>query len=247
MSVMRIAFECPTDLLDRVQPLADFDFTLAHLVLKDSEYRSHYLRTKRDLVLDNSTNELSRPVSFSTLKEAAYYLYPKYIIPPDYLKDSKRTMEAYLEAESIFGSSMLLPVVQGSSLEEVIECANFYWTVGKKYICLPYDILSSRSDKALSMTSNRVKVLEKLKSLHPFEFHLLGMTTLKELSLSIVKESVASLDTGLPILFGKEGKYFGTNDVEVKNGVTLDGFKDSNYDMETIYRNIAYLRRVVNG
>ena len=48
---IKLALECPTRLLGDIQPLADFDFILAHLVLQDKEYAEYFSRSKRWKIL----------------------------------------------------------------------------------------------------------------------------------------------------------------------------------------------------
>ena len=44
---MKLALECPAKLSEDVQPLSDFDWVLAHLVLSDPEYAEYYRRGEK--------------------------------------------------------------------------------------------------------------------------------------------------------------------------------------------------------
>ena len=68
---MKLALETPTELLGDIQPLSDFSWILAHLVLADPSYAWFYSQYAGYKVLDNSVNELLEPISIESLAEAA--------------------------------------------------------------------------------------------------------------------------------------------------------------------------------
>ena len=53
---MELALECRPDLLELVQPFADFDFILAKELVKDEKYKDYYVRSNRYKIIDNSFN-----------------------------------------------------------------------------------------------------------------------------------------------------------------------------------------------
>ena len=246
---MKVALECPSSLLDEVQPLADYDFALTHLVLSDEKYAEWYKNSKKFKVLDNSTNELLKPCSLRDIEKAASIIKPDLIVPPDFLGDSLSTERALNEAIKIFGKEKLLPVVQGHELKYTIECSGHIVELGFNKLAVPYDILSSRADDVTTMATNRQRVINEIISRVPigFRIHLLGMTTLEELSLCN-KGWVKSIDTGSPILHGLCDRKFGTDSLIPKNTPTLELMDKCNlsYGLTDIYYNIAMLRKVCN-
>jgi len=48
---LKLALECPTLMLNLIQPLADMDFILTHLVLKDKDYALYYMNSKRAKII----------------------------------------------------------------------------------------------------------------------------------------------------------------------------------------------------
>ena len=244
---MKIALECPIELMDEVQPLADFDFILAHVILRKGEYASYYMKTGRMRILDNSCNELLRPCSISELKEAADIVKPDYIIAPDYLGDHFSTERALDEAITIFGKEKIFPVIQGSELRYALECASYIIDKGFDRVAVPYDITCSRGDSIESMASKRARVTKEL--LPHFEWiHLLGMTTLEELESYKYMDSIESIDTGSPILNGISGIRFGRDELLNKSTPTYNLMEVApRFDSADIFFNIAYLRKVLNA
>ena len=250
---MRLAFECPTNLLKSVQPLADFDCILTHLVLTDKEYAEYYEKSTRFKILDNSVNEIGTPTSIKEIAEAASIVKPNLIVPPDYLNDHYSTIKDYFKCCSIFGKEKLLPVVQGSTPLYIDNCIDTYRREGSSYFAIPYTILTSGVSTE-EMASTRGRAIKRLAiSSSNDKFHLLGMTTLQELDYYRVNNyPIVSLDTGYPIANGLHGRKFGEDTLLSKDKPTLDHMKKPmsgeypEIDYESVYYNIAYLRRLVN-
>ena len=247
---MKLALECPTNLLGAVQPLADFDWILAHLVLQDEKYAEYYKRSGRFKVLDNSVNELLEPILMEDLVKATNIVLPNLVVAPDFLGDSGKTWEALHEATYMLGKARVLPVVQGSSLEEVLDLFGKLLVANFENIAVPYDILSSRKDSPATMASNRVKVVNSIINEAPigFNIHLLGMTTIEELTQHN-KGWVKSIDTGVPVLLGSKGYAIERANID-KSRPTMSQFGEVSVDtahLGSIYYNIAYLRKILNS
>lgn len=254
---MKLALECPTNMLSAIQPLADFDFALTHLVLSDKEYAEYYRNSTRFKILDNSTNENLKPCSLDDIKAAAEIIQPDLIVAPDYLVNHFATEVALEECLKIWPGDRILPVVQGLDLSHVVECAMFIETLGFwKKIAVPYDITCSHDAPLTDMATARKKVVQILTGAEfVFDVHLLGLTTLEEVSSYSNNLSVVSIDTGSPVLHGSEGKWFGRDPLLPKSQPTMNRMRD-NQDLsgeypeinyETVYYNIAYLRKVCKG
>ena len=248
---MKLALECPTELLGDIQPLADFYWTLTHLVLSDRDYANYYIKHKGEKLstLDNSVNELLEPCSLSEIKEAVGILGGVHrIVSPDHLGDHLATGRKLDEAIKVFGKEKLLPVVQGHEFRYVLECAGYIKKLGFTEVAVPYDIMSSRCDSLEEMADRREEVVSRLLLLYGFEVHLLGMTTLEELESYRGIGGIRSIDTGSPVLHGLQSIRFGRDKLLPKAVPTLQQMKLlGNPDLESVYYNICYLRGILSG
>lgn len=246
---MKLALECPTSMLGVIQPLADFDWILAHLVLSDPDYAEYYKQSGRFKVLDNSVNELLEPLSIGEIAAAAKCVHPDLVVAPDYLGDKEKTLESLEMAIITFSKESIMPVVQGSDLDEVLSLLGEILNLGFERIAVPYDILSSRESSSVIMASNRTKVVHLIESRVPIGFgiHLLGMTTLPEL-LCYNSGWVKSIDTGVPVLLGSKGYAIDKASID-KSKPTMSQMGELHLEtayLGSIYYNIAYLRKVLN-
>jgi len=245
---VRLALECPANLLEEVQPLGDFDFILAHLVLGDSSYADYYRRSTRLKILDNSTNELLRPCTLDEIGKADSLVGPcDFIVAPDFLWDSKATIEALPQTVARFRFDRVIPVVQGDSLEETLGCASYYWSLGFRRMAVPYSLLTKPTDSVGSMAKARGQVVFRLEFKFSLELrlHLLGMTTLEELHKYRSSRVVESVDTGSPVLHGLRNLRFGRDQLLEKSLPTLNQMptKYGSDQVQDVFYNIAYLRR----
>jgi len=239
--------EAPVPYLSKICPLIDFHWVLANVCLKDGEYLDFYHRNNKPgslLVLDNGVNEEGIPCSVEQIDDIARILNPKYIVPPDFLGDSERTVESLKEGIDFWGRDRILPVLQASSDDEVIWCRNQIVDLGFDRICIPYDILRTGDTSPEILADLRSKIINDYLGGHFKWIHLLGLNTLEELQNYCLTPNVSSIDTGAPFLNAYKGKKFG-EDRLVRKGVKID------YDIlgwdpkifNTCVWNIAYLRR----
>ena len=242
---MKLAIECPTSILKDIQPLADFDFILSHLVLQDKEYANYYAHSSRVKILDDSTNELLKPMSLKEIQEAAEIVKPDLIIPPDYLNDVARTCDALEDAISLFGMQRLLPVLQGKDSEECLKCAGYYWIKGFHSVAVPYRVTGHKEDSMMQMSSTRVSIIAKVTKEYPFAIHLLGMTNLSE--LRGYGKIVRSIDTGIPVLMGLNNMQLGRDELRDKKDPTYNLMPKEATNLSDVYFNLAYLRRELNA
>ena len=95
--MISLAMEAPISLLRELPYITEFDFALTHLFEQSGHYSDYYewaVKSGREVVLDNSVNELGEPVSLEEMDTVAKSLYPTYIIPPDHLNDLEATLAA---------------------------------------------------------------------------------------------------------------------------------------------------------
>jgi len=246
---VKLALECPTSLLGDIQPLADYDFILTHLVLQDEAYARYHAESRRFKILDNSTNELLKPCSLDEIEKAAAIVRPDYVMPPDFLGDALATKIALEGAISKFGKVMTYPIIQGHEFTYALECFSHIAGLGFDRVAVPYDICCLPEDTSETKARRRLEVVNKIIRVAPigFSIHLLGMNTLAELCLHN-KGWVKSIDTGYPVMCGMYGYKFGVDELLPKKGPTLSMMKSApcRADLMDVYYNIAYLRRILN-
>jgi len=236
---MRLALECRPDLLELVQPFADFDFILAHEVLGNPEYLEFYKESTKEKIVDNSVNELGEPSTLEELGEAFSEVSADYVVSPDWIGDSLRTRNAYLESIKVFGKDKVIGVVQGETYEEAINCLRTYGGI----VAVPYDICSKKSDPPWAMGLRRALVVCNIPL--DFQIHLLGFTSLDEFIYYENRPNVWSIDTGIPILLGLESKDI-LDPLSSKEKPTYNLMENKKVTQENwtaICRNIALLRR----
>ena len=246
---MKLALESPINLLEDIQPLADFDWILADEVIKSPEYALYYKNSKRLKVLDNSVNELGIPLGINWLIETADKVSADYIVSPDWLGDAEKTFECYREFSKKTLKYKILPVLQGKDIDECITYAYKYKDCGGEYICIPYDICCNRHVSTLQMCHMRFLVVNGIWKMFKC-IHLLGMTCLEEFGHYLTSgiTNIKSVDTGYPISCGMYGFRFGKDELPDKSKCTWDHFKEANsVNSYNIYYNIAYLRRLINA
>ena len=238
---MKLALECRTDLLEMIQPFADFDFILARHVLEDEQYAAYYKESSRLKVLDNGVNEEDEPLSMKELKEAFAKINANFVVSPDWINDSVKTIGAYPECVKVFGEDKVIGVLQGRTPIEALSCLQVYkgHTVAVPYRVGGSDLTTYPEVEALK----RALVVAHI----PAEkfVHLFGFTTLGELLWYENRPNVLSIDTGIPVLLGllgkdildpMEPKEIPTNEAAKKIELTQTGWT-------AIIRNIALLRK----
>lgn len=248
---MDLALECPTDLLQEIQPLTDFYFALTHLVLSDPDYAEYYRDHKdRLLILDNSTNELGEPCSIDDILKAAELTKPHIIVPPDYLCDMNKTVEDVRIFKKVGWEDerFILPVIQGSTVKECYKCADKYIDMGFTQCAVPYDPTCTKEDTIQRMAGQRKRIVVGLVA-HFDWVHLLGFTIFEELQFyrELKPKCRLTIDTGSPIMHGLKGLRFGRDPLLDKKKPTMDRMDRQDSNLEDVFRNIAYLRKECNG
>jgi len=229
-------------MLEMVQPLADFDWVLAHKVLEDETYAEWYRKSGNLKFVDNSVNELSMPLSVEQMKEAFDKVNGTYVVAPDFLGDSGKTLEAYRECVKILPPEKIAKVVQGRSFVEAWECFQAY---PAGIICIPYDLCSSRNEPPWLMGLRRALFISNIPKDQGYLIHLLGYTSLDEFFWYHGNPMVATIDTGIPVMLGLEGKDI-LDPLESKSTPTFNRMEKLELDQKAWVRivlNIALLRR----
>lgn len=260
---MKLAIESPVPLLPWITSLTDFDFLLIHLLEEARGYKyffsgeSSFDRRGRTMILDNSENELGTPYDLDAVIVKAKEIGAHYICPPDYHKDSQRTLDSVKEAlqRSDLGSLKILPVVHGSSLDDVQTLMNIYrHQLNLTRVALPYRGWMSKEADTTEMANCRIATVKKAIFERIDEIHLLGMNTLDELATLRSFPIVKSIDTSAPIKYGIAGHALGIDrpltkeelHVNLGNVHTLLP-ADLTDSRELIFYNVAYLRKLIGG
>jgi len=246
---MKLALECPTSMLDMIQPFADFDFVLSDLVLKDEVYKNYYLESRKLKIVDNSVNENGEPLDLDKIIKAFELVKGSVLIPPDYLGDGQKTLNSYKEAclyienpRNKLVSIEVMGVIQGSTFEEVFSYIPYY----KGMVGVPYDICSLKTDPPWLMGLRRALVVNSLPP--ELTIHLLGFSSLDELFWYGSNPRVISMDTGIPILLGLNERDI-LEPLESKKDPTLllmDKIELTPKNWTAICRNIALLRKYLS-
>ena len=255
---MKLALECPTDFMSTLLPETDFDFLLTHLALKYPDYISGYQKMKslgRYSVLDNGTNEQGHPCTIKEIDKVASLVNPDVIVPPDYLGEGERTTQAILECRKIWGHSKILPVLQGSDIQEIETAFQVLRNFGFSTIAVPYDIgIPRASISKVSLNTLGVNRYFTISSLLKRDgaalIHLLGLNNLSEPSWykKDFPNRIISIDTGAPFTNASMGIRFGQGLLTPK-GVFIDYSKRGyDYPEETLSlakANIKFLKELL--
>ena len=240
---MKLALECPTDLLDLVQSFADFDFILAKVALEDGKYLSYYKTSTNTMkIVDNSVNEEGEPTSVEDLIAVFEEVGGTLLVAPDWIGDSKRTLEAYQECISKVSPERVVGVVQGSTFVEALSCLEKY----SGLVAIPYDICSKKKDPPWLMGLRRALLVSNIPN--DRLVHLLGFTSLHEFLWYSYRPNVVSIDTGIPVMLGLQGKDIldELESKEVPTYNTMEELKLSQKEWTGICRNIALLRKYIS-
>ncbi len=252
--MIRLALECPVPFMSELLPLTDFDFALAHLAHHSATYRQMYIEQKqsgRQLILDNSTNELGEPYSLDQMDRIAEILSPDLIIPPDWLGEGKKTLEALKEAEQLWGLPKILPVVQGADWSDLENSLYTLSSRGYTTVAVPYDILCDRKEPLKILALMRQRVVNHIIVEFPrLGIHLLGLNTLQEVGRYKHHSQILSIDTGAPFLNATFGGKFGISTL-IPKGTYIDYEKEYVWGFNGVRdlakENIQFLKGLLNG
>ena len=214
--MIQLALEIPTALLEALTPFTELDFALAHKVLEDEKYAEFYAAREEDrtLILDNSMHELGHPLPPAELLRAAHSCRADYVIAPDMLGQPARNLLWFFETRKAlaeeFKTAVCLcgrtPEERRIFLQEVYEA---------DMLCLPF-----REERVAWF-------LEQLPQWT--RIHLLGVSTLEELSLwPVIADRYTqisfSVDTGKPLKAAMVGRH-------LDDGKSLRGIPISSKDL----------------
>lgn len=241
---MKLALECRTDLMEMIQPFADFDFILAKRFLEDEEYANFYRESDRLKFVDNSVKEEGTPVALEELKKVFEEVNGRYIFSPDLLNDCAETIRNYRECIKVIPKERVIGVVQGNTFEEAFSCVVAY---EGPIIAVPSTVCSTPADPPYVMGLRRALIVSHIPEGQVF---LLGFTGLDELFWYRNNPNVFGMDTDTPIWLGLQGLDI-LDPLEKKEMPSKTLKEQEKYELTqqawtAIIRNIALLRRYMS-
>jgi len=239
---MKLSLECPTNMLEMVQPFADLDWILAHKVLEDEVYTKFYKESSNIKFVDNSVNEKGEPLPLAEVKKAFEKVDGTYIVAPDFIGSAEKTIASYQECLKIFPREKVAAVIQGPTFVDAFDCLKVY---GSGIICVPYDLCSQKEDPPWLMGLRRALFVSYVPRNQETYIHLLGFNSLDEFYWYQNNPFVGSIDTGVPILLG-------LNSLDILDPLpskakptfnSMAGIELTQKGWTSIIRNIALLRK----
>jgi len=223
--MIKLSFEVPIKHLEAFEHLQDFHFSLSFLY-KYPEYKEFMLRTKKELWLDNSTNELKQPDSCSLLSKLYTELQPTYVVAPDHPDWNQETMlNSFLKLQDCG-----VPPEKICVIIHHPDWIGHFKSYEVKHFAVPYDF--------------RYCTREKLKRFE--ECHFLGLLSIQELKIA----KPATCDTSMPIKLALLGQ---TMEDWVSNGCphlhSTPGFFNltlSIKELQLAKKNIQELRHLLD-
>ena len=263
-----ISHEIPRCLIDEHQDfISDYQFVLLHKILEDKDYAEmvcEFAGCGEFTYLDNSCFELGESLDNDILYDWYERLEPNYVVLPDVLGDKKRTLERSLEFANDYPitSTHAMPVIQGSTPDEMIECYNAFIEYGEEkagggqlwpIIGIPF--VYSWQDKDPTLQANeRIKLLEKMDReciRKEYRHHLLGTWQAREFAHYRDYDWIHSIDTSNPVMSALDGTiYAGIHGLTQKPKSTFDtvyDMKEEDINLDLLYYNVDTFRQIVTG
>lgn len=253
--------ELPLCLMDKNNELNDYDFVLFHLFESNKQYADYFLNNRqqhpeRIMILDNSAYEYyikGETLDIDKFINCILKLKPDYYILPDTLMDRKKTLSDTIKFMFKMAgkgpiNSKPLAVVQGRTVEEMLQCIDIYDSWGIENISIPFhnsffvklglhaaediqyefmETYGTVNDDIL-YAAGRVQFMRNYEHiLKKFKYvHILGSHCPFE---KIFYKDFNSMDTGYPVKCGiKEIKL---GEEKVKPDVIIDDFLESDLDL----------------
>ncbi len=209
--MIKVSHEIPIRLFPQHDFINDYPYALAHLLMKGTEhYESTYakfykakLQTAEFSILDNSCYELGEPIDSHILYVLGEEYKPTHLVVPDMYQNMAGTVGSvfrYIEEYGQDSTPKFFAVVQGTTLEEYIECFDVF---AKE----PTIDIVGVNFKTLSDGKGRQDFLQHLIETGKDKMkkiHLLGCENASEFLeySNEVMRIVHSVDTSAPIVHG---------------------------------------------
>lgn len=193
----------PNNCINEKMPRQKFELYLTHKILEDPD-KFAFLGQEKDCaykILDNSACELGEGMDFDKVLQAAEIIGADEIVLPDIRQGSyslSKTLEALVNIDADNIPYKLAAVVQGATVEEVLQCAEQILVLKNvATIMLPkwYTTLDSTNGLGrINLTHSICATMKRLGVVK--DIHWLGLGTgIREL-ISPASDFVRSVDTG---------------------------------------------------
>ena len=263
--MINISHEIPISLLEESKYINDYDYCLVHLLDQNEDYKNFYMNSVKEgrkVLLDNSLFELETLFNGDIFAEKILELKPTEYIIPDSLEDINETINSYNNFISKYNDlpGIKIGVVQGKTLDELIECYKFMSAKTDKIaISFDYSFYENfypTNNKLTSWCLGRQKFIDYLVDNNIWNndkpHHLLGCSLSKEfLNKTYNNISIESIDTSNPIVAAiKNLKYNNIYGLEEKPSVKLCDlidYKLNKEQLELVKYNTKMFRKACNG
>jgi len=243
-----LSMEIPVGYLRRWTSWTELDFVLAHKVLDDTKYASHYARRAagRELILDNSMHELGYPLPVKMLLQAARKIDADYTIAPDQLKQPERNREWFDQTYEMFMplQRKVAVVMCGRDSRERVHFLEYVRNADM--LCLPF-----REERLAWFREHEVQIRSRWTRIH-----LLGVNEIEELrqfaQIALeAPEMTWTVDTAKPIKWGVALREMKTLDSPRGASLSSKDLLDLQYirpsALHVCDNNIAFLRSICQG
>lgn len=242
--------------------LDNYHLLLAHDVLEHpSEYQRVYghLATDPDatIIMDNSLIELGYPLPIQEVINACRILNASYAVLPDFLGDSKKTIErsvaAYKELRDLDPDKTIKPlaVVQGSTVEQCLECLSGFMRAMPDLDCVSIP-------RIITKTIRTRVPLTYIATEMGLKVHLLGFSdNLADDVASSLLSGVIGIDSAVPVRMALQQGDFLSLDYPVFAGPREDYWskdwdellKQSRYNshIRLVEHNLKAIRRLISN
>lgn len=210
-----VALMAPTSLLPHVQPLSRYHLVLAYKVIYDYKYQEYCRQRSKDgdyVILDNGAVEKGgRSVPMKDIVLAAILIKPTLIVLPDFLFDSRRTLNELETAlrsphmkflRRVHPDAKLCAIVQGVDERDWMECFHILNDSGNGIDVLGVPKITGQ------IFGSRLEVLRRISRRVKKPCHLFGVwwkTTLDEIRQEGQFDFVQGVDTPKPVRLAVNG------------------------------------------
>lgn len=233
---MKLALECPDELLEMVQPFADFDWISVSRYLNSERYADYYRDSDNIKFVSGSTSETDEPCPIEDLKRVFDDCKGTYVVATDQVGECRKTVEAYKECVGQFSPEVVVGVLQGSTPKEALKCLGAYSSPLVPVAVSCHVGGSIERGSAELMTLRRELVVAHVPA--DRVVCLLGFAALSELSWYTGRPNVWGISTGVPVRAGLAVQDI--DDFDRTQRVKADLNKET---WAAICRNIALLRK----
>lgn len=160
--------------LVKADQLGTYQLLIAPIVLKhDWGYgKFFYEHSDQTIILDNGVIELGYPLAVDDLYKAAKTVSASVIVLPDTIDDARYTMKQVKQAVQQYRkfdrATDTMGVVQGTTLEECMECARSHVEAGVDWLAIPRGLTPH--------LGSRVELVQHLASEYGLPMHVLGFS-----------------------------------------------------------------------